>query len=63
LARGAGPRRALFCLGRAGWAPGQLDVELETGAWAVASTDERLLFDEDPKQKWIEAMTRRILEL
>ena len=63
MARGAGPRRALFCLGRAGWAPGQLDVELETGAWAVASTDERLLFDEDPKQKWIEAMTRRILEL
>jgi hypothetical protein len=29
----------------------------------VASTDERLLFDEDPKQKWIEAMTRRLLEL
>jgi putative transcriptional regulator len=63
MARGAGPRRALVCLGRAGWAPGQLDAELETGAWAVASTDERLLFDEDPKQKWIEAMARRILKL
>jgi putative transcriptional regulator len=63
VARGAGPRRALFCLGRAGWAPGQLDAELETGAWAVARADERVVFDEDPRQKWIEAMTRRLLEL
>jgi putative transcriptional regulator len=63
VARGAGPRRALFCLGRAGWAPGQLDAELETGAWAIARADERVVFDEPPDQKWIEAMTRRILDL
>ncbi|HEU4369088.1 MAG TPA: YqgE/AlgH family protein [Methylomirabilota bacterium] len=63
MARGTGPRRALFCLGYAGWAPGQLDAELATGAWAVARADERLVFDEDPSQKWIEAMTRRILDL
>jgi putative transcriptional regulator len=61
MAAGTGPRRALFCLGHAGWAPGQLDLELTTGAWAVARADERLVFDEDPTQKWIEAMTRRIL--
>ena len=63
MARGTGPRRALFFLGFAGWAPGQLDAELTTGAWAVARADERLVFDEDPKLKWIEAMTRRLLEL
>jgi putative transcriptional regulator len=63
VARGTGPRRALFCMGRAGWAPGQLDAELETGAWAIARADERVVFDEDPRQKWIEAMTRRLLEL
>jgi putative transcriptional regulator len=63
VARGAGPRRALFCMGRAGWAPGQLEAELETGAWAIARADERVVFDEDPRQKWIEAMTRRILDL
>ena len=63
MARGAGPRRALFFLGYAGWAPGQLDAELATGAWGVALADERLVFDEDPKQKWIEAMARRILDL
>ena len=63
MANGAGPRRALFMLGYAGWAPGQLDAEMKTGAWGVAPADERLVFDEDPKQKWIEAMARRILDL
>jgi putative transcriptional regulator len=63
MARGAGPRRALFFLGYAGWAPGQLDAELTSGAWGVALADERLVFDEDPNQKWIEAMSRRLLNL
>jgi putative transcriptional regulator len=63
IALGAGPRRALFLLGHAGWAPGQLDAELATGAWGVATADERLVFDEDPAQKWIEAMARRRLDL
>ena len=63
IARGAGPRRSLFVLGYAGWAAGQLEAELATGAWAVARADERLVFDEDPQQKWIEAMTRRLLDL
>jgi len=63
MARGSGPKRALFCLGYAGWAPGQLDGELTTRAWAVALADERLVFDDDAKQKWIDAMSRRLLEL
>jgi putative transcriptional regulator len=63
MARGTGPRRALFFLGYAGWAPGQLDAELTTGSWGVAAADERLVFETDPVQKWIEAMARRILEL
>jgi putative transcriptional regulator len=63
IARGVGPRRALFCLGYAGWAPGQLDAELRAGAWGVAPADERLVFDEDPQTKWIEATTRRRFDL
>jgi putative transcriptional regulator len=63
MAGGKGPKRALFCLGYAGWAPGQLDAEMKTGAWGVALADERLVFEEDPQQKWIEAMSRRLLDL
>ncbi len=63
IADGTGPRRALFCLGYAGWGPGQLDAEMTTGAWGIAPADERLVFDEDPQQKWIEATTRRLLDL
>jgi putative AlgH/UPF0301 family transcriptional regulator len=36
---------------------------MATGAWGVAPADERLVFDEDPAQKWIEATTRRLLDL
>jgi putative transcriptional regulator len=63
IAGGTGPRRALFCLGYAGWGPGQLDAEMTTGAWGIAPADERLVFDDDPAQKWIEATTRRLLDL
>jgi len=63
MARGSGPRRALFCLGYAGWAPGQLDAELGRGSWGIAPADEKLVFDEDPKTKWIEATARRLLDL
>lgn len=63
MAQGAGPRRALFMLGYAGWAGGQLESELKTGAWAVALADERLVFEEEPRQKWPAAMARRLLDL
>src|SRR5688500_2028268 len=63
IARGAGPRKALFFLGHAGWAPGQLERERAAGAWGVATADERIVFDEDPNQKWIEATTRRLLDM
>jgi putative transcriptional regulator len=63
MAQGAGPRRALFILGYAGWAAGQLESELGKEAWVVALADERLVFEEDPAQKWPAAMARRLLDL
>jgi putative transcriptional regulator len=59
-ARGAGPRKSLFALGYAGWAPDQLEREIEEGAWITVPADEALLFDEDHARKWDRAMSRRL---
>jgi putative transcriptional regulator len=59
VARGAGPRRFLFLLGYAGWAPGQLEGEIDAGAWITVPADEALLFDDDHARKWERAMARR----
>ena len=63
IASGAGPRRMLFAIGYAGWAPGQLEAELARGGWITASADESLLFDEDYATKWRRATARRLLDL
>ena len=55
---GRRPATGAVLPGLRGWAPGQLDAELGSGAWGIAPADERLVFDEDPKVKWIEATTR-----
>ena len=63
IAHGAGPRRFLFALGYAGWAPGQLEGEIDNGAWITVSADEQLLFDDDHARKWERAMSRRRLTI
>jgi putative transcriptional regulator len=63
IARGAGPRRYLFALGYAGWAPGQLEREIDDGAWITVPADETLLFDDDFAHKWERAMARRRLTI
>jgi putative transcriptional regulator len=59
LARGAGPRKSLFAVGYAGWAPGQLEGEIEQGSWFAVPADEALLFDDDAARKWERATARR----
>ena len=63
LARGAGPRRALFVAGYAGWAPGQLEAEIGHGFWLVVTADEALIFDDDAATKWERATQRRKIVL
>lgn len=59
LARGEGPHQLLVTLGYAGWAPGQLEGEIDNGAWITVSADPALLFDDDYARKWERAMARR----
>lgn len=43
--------------GYAGWAPGQLGVEMLQGAWAVLSAESNL-FDKDPASLWPDSLAR-----
>ena len=63
ITTGDGPRRRLFALGYAGWAPGQLEAELARQDWVAVTADEDLIFDDDIDSKWDRAMAKRAIEL
>jgi putative transcriptional regulator len=63
IAEGKGPRRARFTLGYAGWAPGQLEAEMEAGYWVAVPSDDAILFDDAYDTKWDRAMARRRISL
>lgn len=63
LAQGAGPDRLLFALGYAGWAPGQLESELERGDWFLLRAPAALVFDGDDAGKWDRAIALSAPEL
>jgi putative transcriptional regulator len=63
IAEGKGPRRARFTLGYAGWAPGQLEAEMEAGYWIVVPSDDAIVFDDAYETKWDRAMARRRISL
>jgi putative transcriptional regulator len=63
LAAGKGPRQALLIMGYAGWAPGQLEMELHTNSWFTISADKSLVFGKDPETKWRRAMDKRKIPL
>mgnify|MGYP001361144205 CR=1 FL=1 len=44
--------------GHAGWAPGQLQNELERGGWHVVPADAATVFDKDPEHIWPELIKR-----
>ena len=63
IGSGKGPSKSLIAFGYAGWAPGQLERELETGGWANAPADPTLIFDEDRDKVWESAYSHRTRDL
>ena len=63
IAKDKGPRRARFTLGYAGWAPGQLEAEMEAGYWIVVPSDAAIVFDDADETKWDRAMAKRRINL
>jgi putative transcriptional regulator len=53
---GNGPKKSLVALGYAGWAPAQLDDEIARGAWVAVPEDPALVFDDDRKKVWSDAL-------
>jgi putative transcriptional regulator len=45
--------------GYAGWGPGQLEAEVDAGAWHVERGAAALVFDEDPESMW-QRLTRKL---
>jgi putative transcriptional regulator len=58
-----GPKKSLIAFGYAGWAPGQLEGEMERRVWSIAPADEMLIFDEDREKVWESASARRVQDL
>ena len=50
---------ALCFAGYSGWGPGQLEREIEEGAWIPAPTDEALIFDDDRQTLWDRALRQQ----
>ncbi|MGH0001056.1 YqgE/AlgH family protein [Pseudovibrio ascidiaceicola] len=56
IAAGKGPKKSLLALGYAGWAPGQLETELQANGWLTCQTDPSLIFEGEGDQKWHNAL-------
>lgn len=63
IADGKGPSRVFLALGYAGWAPGQLDGELQRKDWVSVPSDETLVFSDDVETVWQRAMDKRGIDL
>jgi putative transcriptional regulator len=58
IARGKGPASALLALGYAGWAPGQLETEIQDNGWLHCSADAELIFGVDVGRKYEQALEK-----
>jgi putative transcriptional regulator len=63
IARGDGPKSALLALGYAGWAPGQLENEIQHNGWLHCSADTELIFGADTAAKYDRAMRKLGIDL
>ncbi|HZU88204.1 MAG TPA: YqgE/AlgH family protein [Stellaceae bacterium] len=63
IGKGKGPQRSLLALGYAGWAPGQLDAEIQANGWLSAAADAEFVFDPDLEGKWNRALDRIGIDL
>ncbi|MDR3421909.1 MAG: YqgE/AlgH family protein [Xanthobacteraceae bacterium] len=63
IARGDGPASAILALGYAGWAPGQLESEIQGNGWLHCAPDSELIFGADIGGKYDKALKKIGIDL
>jgi len=63
IARGNGPASAVLALGYAGWAPGQLEQEIQQNGWLHCPADQELIFGTDIEGKYERALRKLGIDL
>ncbi len=58
IAHGNGPASAVLALGYAGWAPGQLEEEIQQNGWLHCAADPELIFGPDIAGKYERALAQ-----
>ncbi|MGY3695311.1 YqgE/AlgH family protein [Bradyrhizobium sp. ma5] len=58
IAKGSGPKHAILALGYAGWAPGQLENEIQHNGWLHCDADPELIFGTDVDEKYARALRK-----
>jgi putative transcriptional regulator len=58
IAKGQGPESAVLALGYAGWAPGQLENEIQANGWLNCDADPDLIFGRDAEAKYTLALQK-----
>ncbi len=58
IAGGTGPRSAVLALGYAGWAPGQLETEIQANGWLHCPADAELIFGDRIETKYDHALRK-----
>jgi len=58
IARGEGPKHAILALGYAGWAPGQLENEIQENGWLHCDADPDLVFGDELDDKYARALRK-----
>ena len=56
IATGGGPDQSFLALGYAGWAPGQLEAELQENGWLTTDSSAELVFGTGSVDKWATAI-------
>lgn len=62
IAGGTGPKHAILALGYAGWAPGQLENEIQDNGWLHCDADADLIFGDDIEDKYARALGKLGIE-